>query len=82
MPKVKSYKTRNPGERVLDVMAYHQYRLELSHKEWALKISIPYTTLLRREKRPDTFTIGELIRIAAACEVPLNMLIIGQVDKL
>ncbi len=77
MPKIKSRKVRNPAQRVLDVMAYHQSRLELSHKELAVKIAIPYGTLLRREKHPEMFTVGELTRISNAFDISLTDLILG-----
>ena len=78
MPKVKRYRTRTPGQKILDVMAFHQSRLELSHKEFAQRIAMTYPTLLRREERPETFTVGELMRIAAVCEIPLGTLVTGQ----
>ena len=81
MPRVKSYRTRSPAQKVLDVMSYHQSRLELSHKELAIKIAIPYETLLRREKRPEMFTLGELIRISSAFGVELSDLIHGRVNE-
>lgn len=81
MPKARTIKTRSPGEKILDVMAYHQSRLELSHKEWAVKIAIPYNTLLRREKRPEEFTVGELMRVACVCEVPLGDLVSGKINE-
>ena len=77
MPKVKSFHNRSTGERILDVMAYHQSRLELSHKELAQKIAMPYETLLRRKKRPEKFTLGELVRISKAFNVPLVDFISG-----
>ena len=79
MPKVKNYRTRSPGQRVLDVMAYHQSRMFLSHKEFAVLIAIPYTTLLRREKAPETFTLGELVKIAKACDVQLSEIVSGTI---
>ena len=79
MPKVKNYKCRSPSEKILDVIAYHQSRLELSNKEFATKTAIPYETLLRRKKRPEKFTVGELVRIAHICEIPLSDLIAGKI---
>jgi hypothetical protein len=81
MPKVKSYKTRSPAQKVLDVMAYHRSRLCLSPKEWAERIAIPPATLWRREKTPEAFTLGELTRIAKACDVPLEDLISGRITQ-
>ena len=62
-------------------MAYHQSRLELSHKEFANKIAIPYETLLRREKQPEKFTVGELIKIANVCEMTLGDLVSGNINQ-
>ena len=79
MPRTKPYRIRSPGQKILDVIAYHQSRLELSHKELAVKIAIPYETLLRREKSPEKFTVGELTRMSAALGVPLADLVSGNV---
>lgn len=80
MPRVKSYRSRSPGERILDAIAYHRSRLELSNKELAVKVAIPYETLLRREKQPDKFTVGELTKMSAAFNVPLTDLVSGKVE--
>lgn len=77
MPKVKSFHNRSTGERIIDVMAYHQSRLELTHRELALKVAIPYETLLRREKAPEKFTLGELVKISRAFGITLTDLISG-----
>lgn len=77
MPKTKTYRSRSPAEKVLDIMAYHQSRLELTHRELALKVAIPYETLLRREKAPEKFTLGELVKISRAFGITLTDLISG-----
>lgn len=80
MRKVKTYKKiRSAGEKVLDVIAYYQSKLELSPKELAEKVAIPYATLWRRSKNPDAFTLGELVRISKTLDIPMYDLLTGNI---
>ena len=66
MPPLKPTTDEMKSRELCGLIDYHRHKKDLTYKELAIKIHMPYSTLMNKLSRPNNFTFGELKRLAAA----------------